>query len=65
PELALPGAHTDIGGGNLPLTKEEKFHTRPQTYTVQLNHPGQQTRGYHHATRQRRVQDATPSNSPI
>ncbi|CCP03317.1 hypothetical protein BN439_2262 [Erwinia amylovora Ea644] len=65
PELALPGVHSDIGGGYLPLTKEDLFLTRPQTDTVLLNHPGQQTRGYHQATRQLRVLDASPCIAPI
>ncbi|MCT2387074.1 phospholipase effector Tle1 domain-containing protein [Erwinia pyrifoliae] len=65
PELALPGVHSDIGGGYLPLVKEDLFLTRPQTDIVPLNHPGQQTRGYHLATKQLQLLDVSPCIAPI
>ncbi len=34
PELALPGVHSDIGGGYLPAVEENLFLTRPETDTV-------------------------------
>lgn len=36
PELALPGVHSDIGGGYLPVTQEALFLTRPEAETVPL-----------------------------
>jgi hypothetical protein len=65
PELALPGVHSDIGGGYLPMMKEDLFLTRPETDTVPVSHPGQQTRGYHQATKQLRMLDTSPSIAPI
>lgn len=46
PELSLPGAHSDIGGGYLPLTIENLFLTRPIVDTVTLSFPDIDTRGY-------------------
>lgn len=46
PELALPGVHSDIGGGYLPIVKENLFLTRPETDTVPLSQSGTQTRAY-------------------
>ncbi|EXU76588.1 phospholipase effector Tle1 domain-containing protein [Erwinia mallotivora] len=36
PELALPGVHSDIGGGYHPVEEENCFLTRPQFATVAL-----------------------------
>lgn len=44
PELMMPGAHSDIGGGYLPVTREDLFLTRPATETVPLDQPDKQTR---------------------
>ncbi|MCF8579612.1 DUF2235 domain-containing protein [Enterobacter ludwigii] len=65
PELALPGAHSDIGGGYLPAVEENLFLTRPETDTVPLRQPGQQTRGYHQATKQLEKLDTFPAVAPI
>lgn len=64
-ELALPGVHSDIGRGYLPVVKENLFLTRTQTDTVPLRQPGQQTRGYHQATQQMKVLDASLCIAPI
>jgi hypothetical protein len=65
PELALPGVHSDIGGGYLPVVKENLFLTRPETDTVPLNHPDQQTRCYNQAVKQLPILDSYPSIAPI
>ena len=65
PELALPGVHSDIGGGYLPAVEENLFLTRPETDTVPLRQPGQQTRGYHQATKQLEKLDTFPAVAPI
>lgn len=65
PELALPGAHSDIGGGYLPEMKENLFLTRPETDSVPLNLPGTQTRAYHQTVKQMTELDAFPAIAPI
>lgn len=65
PELALPGVHSDIGGGYLPAVEENLFLTRPETDTVPLRQPGQQTRGYHQATKQLEKLDTFPAVAPV
>lgn len=65
PELALPGVHSDIGGGYLPAVKEDLFLTRPETDTIPLHQPGEQTRGYHQATKQLDKLDTLPAIAPI
>ncbi|MBF4180802.1 phospholipase effector Tle1 domain-containing protein, partial [Lelliottia nimipressuralis] len=52
PELALPGAHSDIGGGYLPATRENIYLTRPEAVTVPLDTPLADTRTYRHAMEQ-------------
>ncbi|MDU6687008.1 MAG: DUF2235 domain-containing protein [Enterobacteriaceae bacterium] len=65
PELALPGVHSDIGGGYLPLLEENLFLTRPQTDTVPLRQPGEETRGYHQTLKQMAILDNYPCIAPI
>jgi len=65
PELALPGVHSDIGGGYLPAVEENLFLTRPETDTVPLRQPGEQTSGYHRATKQLETLDTFPAVAPI
>ncbi|EOS94389.1 DUF2235 domain-containing protein [Erwinia tracheiphila] len=50
PELALPGAHADIGGGYHPLDEEDYFLTRPQFVTVPLETDDQQTDAWRQAS---------------
>lgn len=65
PELALPGVHSDIGGGYLPIVKQNLFLTRPETDTVPLSQLGQQTRGYHQVVKQMALMDSYPAIAPI
>lgn len=60
PELVLPGAHSDIGGGYLPQERENLFLTRPEVETVPLGEPGEQTRAYRRAMAQLRTLEASP-----
>ncbi len=52
PELALPGAHSDIGGGYLPVMRENLYLTHPEVETVPLDTPLTDTRAYRHAMEQ-------------
>jgi hypothetical protein len=65
PELVLPGAHSDIGGGYLPVMKENLFLTHPETDTVLLSQPGDKTRGYQQTLNQLKELNTYPSISPI
>jgi hypothetical protein len=65
PELSLPGAHSDIGGGYLPISMENLFLTRPETDTVFTRLPGEQTRGYRYSIQQMSVLDQAPTMTPI
>ncbi len=65
PELALPGAHSDIGGGYLPVVKENLFLTRPETDTVPRSYPGRQTRGYYQTLKQLATLDKYPGIAPV
>lgn len=46
PELALPGSHSDIGGGYMPVFTENLFLTRPTVETIPLNTPSEKSRQY-------------------
>lgn len=65
PELALPGVHSDIGGGYLPVTKEELFLTRPATETVPYSQPGEKTQVYRQAMAQLQPLEKSPSLAPL
>ena len=65
PELSLPGVHSDIGGGYLPVSTENLFLTRPETDTVPTRLPGEQTRGYRYSVKQMSVLDQAPTMAPI
>ncbi|MDR3433337.1 MAG: DUF2235 domain-containing protein [Rouxiella aceris] len=65
PELALPGVHSDIGGGYLPQVKEDLYLTRPQVETVLLSVADDQTDVYRQATEQLEVLDRFPAIMPI
>lgn len=65
PELVLPGAHSDIGGGYLPIMMENLFLTRPLTDTVPIHQPGEQTRGYHQTQKILEAMDRYPAIAPI
>jgi len=65
PELALPGAHSDTGGGYLPQVRENLFLTRPATETVPLSQPGSQTRSYKRLLQQLPQLDTFPCLAPV
>ncbi|MGA7507694.1 MAG: DUF2235 domain-containing protein [Erwinia billingiae] len=65
PELALPGVHSDIGGGYLPVTKEDLFLTRPATETVSYSQPGEKTQAYRQAVAQLQTLDKSPCLVPL
>lgn len=65
PELALPGAHSDIGGSYLPLVRENLWLTRPQAETVSLSQPGEQTRVFRQALSQLDALDRYPAIAPL
>ena len=65
PELALPGAHSDIGGGYLPVMRENLYLTRPEAETVPLDRPLAQTRAYRNAVAQLSVLDTSVVAAPL
>ncbi|WP_168426752.1 PAAR domain-containing protein [Erwinia amylovora] len=65
PELALPGAHSDIGGGYNPDEHEACFLTRPQFETVPLSTPDTATRIYQQTGEQLRVMETCPAIAPL
>ena len=65
PELALPGAHSDIGGGYNPNEHEAYFLTRPMFETVPLSTPNTQTQIYRQTCAQLKAMDSYPSIAPL
>jgi len=65
PELALPGAHSDIGGGYLPVMHESVFLTRPHGETVPDDQPETQTEVCQRALAQKTVLAALPAVAPL
>jgi len=65
PELALPGVHSDIGGGYNPSEYEAYFLTRPQFETVPLSIPDSDTRIYRETSEQLKVMDSYPAIAPV
>ncbi|MGK9175328.1 DUF2235 domain-containing protein [Yokenella regensburgei] len=65
PELSLPGVHSDIGGGYLPIVFENLFLTRPETDTVPANLPGEQTRGYRQTLKKKAGLKLASAMAPI
>jgi hypothetical protein len=65
PELALPGAHSDIGGGYNPDEHEAYFLTRPQFDTVPLSTPDTATRVYQQTCEQLSAMDGYPAIAPL
>jgi hypothetical protein len=65
PELALPGVHSDIGGGYNPDEREIYFLTRPQFETVPLSTPDSNTRIYQQTCEQLTVMDTYPAIAPV
>lgn len=65
PELTLPGAHSDIGGGYLPQLREDLFLTRPLVETLSHNQPGTQSHVYQKTMAQLRVLEHAPAIMPV
>jgi len=65
PELILPGAHSDIGGGYLPQLREDLFLTRPLVETLPHNQPDTQSRVYRQTMAQLRVLEHSPAIMPV
>lgn len=65
PELALPGAHSDIGGGYNPDEHETYFLTRPQFETVPLSTPDTKTRIYQQTGEQLSAMGSYPTIAPL
>ncbi|WP_425430206.1 T6SS phospholipase effector Tle1-like catalytic domain-containing protein [Cedecea neteri] len=65
PELALPGAHSDIGGGYNPAEHEAYFLTRPQFETVPLPTPDTETQIYQQTCEQLKAMDGYPAIAPL
>ncbi|QLK59981.1 type VI secretion protein [Enterobacteriaceae bacterium Kacie_13] len=65
PELALPGVHSDIGGGYLPLECENLFMTRPRVETVPFTRPGEQTQVFQQTVHEQAVLNLAPTIAPV
>ncbi|MEE4408006.1 MULTISPECIES: phospholipase effector Tle1 domain-containing protein [unclassified Serratia (in: enterobacteria)] len=65
PELALPGVHSDIGGGYNPDEHEAYFLTRPQFETVPLSTADSHTWIYQQTCEQLTVMDTYPAITPV
>ncbi|HEM8742069.1 TPA: type VI secretion system tube protein Hcp, partial [Enterobacter hormaechei] len=65
PELILPGAHSDIGGGYLPQLREDLFLTRPLVETLPHNQPGTQSHVYRQTMAQLGVLEHSPAIMPV
>ena len=65
PELVLPGAHSDIGGGYNPDEYEACFLTRPQFETVPVSVSDKETKTYLHARTVFRTLQHFPAIAPL
>jgi len=65
PELVLPGAHSDIGGGYNPDEHEACFLTRPQFETVPVSVSDKETATYRHAGAQFGIMTRYPAIAPL
>lgn len=65
PELALPGAHSDIGGGYNPEEREACFLTRPEFETVPITIPDTETRIFRQTCAQLKTMDGYPAIAPL
>lgn len=65
PELALPGVHSDIGGGYRPYEYEHCFITRPAYETVPISTPDTETKIYQNTCEQLRAMAAYPTIAPL
>lgn len=65
PELALPGAHSDIGGGYNPREKEYLFLTKPEFETVRESVPVEVTDIYRRSAAEISDLQVIPNLSPL
>ena len=65
PELSLPGAHADIGGGYLPVINENFYLTRPERDIKYSILPGQEMQVYQRSVNAIADMLRSPSISPI
>lgn len=65
PELSLPGAHSDIGGGYLPQTREDLFLSRPLVETLLADTPNERSRVYRQAAAQLPELERSAAIAPI
>ncbi|PHM37767.1 hypothetical protein Xmau_03729 [Xenorhabdus mauleonii] len=65
PELALPGAHSDIGGGYNQEEKENYFITRPEIATVDESIPDNATSVYKKAQKELEQLKQYPTIAPL
>ncbi|WP_455810595.1 phospholipase effector Tle1 domain-containing protein [Pseudomonas graminis] len=65
PELALPGAHSDIGGGYNPDEYEACFLTRPQYETVPVSVSDKETKTYRFTRAMFRTLQHFPAIAPL
>ena len=65
PELALPGVHSDIGGGYNPKEKEYLFLTRPESETVSKSIPAEMTDSYRRSAAEIPALKSLPALSAI
>ncbi|MEG1212322.1 MAG: DUF2235 domain-containing protein [Leclercia sp.] len=65
PELALPGVHSDIGGGYNPDEHEAYFLTRPEFETVPLSTLDAETRIYQRTCAKLKAMDGYPAIEPV
>lgn len=65
PELALPGTHSDIGGGYNPDEHEAYFLTRPEFETVPLTFSDTETRIYRRVCAQLKAMGGYPAIAPL
>ncbi|EAA7383432.1 type VI secretion system tube protein Hcp [Salmonella enterica subsp. houtenae] len=65
PEMSLPGAHADIGGGYNPLEEEYLFLTRPAMQTVSSDIPVQSTDVYRRTVREAERLHTHPVLAPV
>ncbi|WP_213992518.1 DUF2235 domain-containing protein [Sodalis sp. dw_96] len=65
PELSLPGAHSDIGGGYHPIETEDYFINRPVYNTVPKSMENMATSAYKQADQERQTRLADPIWGPM
>jgi len=65
PELSLPGAHSDIGGGYLPQTREDLFLSRPLVETLPADTPNERSRVYQRAAAELPELERSAAVAPI